>query len=117
MEIVSLLGAILDRMAFEQDVDWDYDCDVYSITIKATSEIKDYAESLIDECTDSININRNEYDYITMTLKNNRINKVCYGNEEHDVRDTVDRYVNDWDLEDIYSAMCRKIMNLLYTQN
>jgi len=117
MEIVSLLGAILDRMAFEQDVDWDYDCDSINIIVKATSEIKDYAESLIDECTDSININRNQYDYITMTLKNNRIKKVCYGNEEHDVRDDIDRYVNDWDLEDIYSAMCRKIMNLLYTQN
>lgn len=116
MEIVSLLGAILDRMAFEKNVDWDYDCDSINITIKATSEMKDYAESLIDECTDCININRNEYDYITIILKSNRINKVCYGNEEHDVRDTVDRYVNDWDLEDIYSAMCRKIMNLLYTQ-
>lgn len=58
MEIVSLLGAILDRMAFEQDVDWDYDCDTINITIKATSEMKDYAESLIDECTDNININR-----------------------------------------------------------
>lgn len=117
MEIVSLLGVILDRMAFEQDVDWDYDCDVVCITIKATSEMKDYAESLIDECTDYINISRSQYDYITVALKNNRINKVCYGNEEHDVRDDIDRYVNDWDLEDIYSAMCRKIMNLLYTQN
>lgn len=117
MEIVSLLGAILDRMAFEQDVDWDYDCGVCSITIKATSEMKDYAESLIDECTDSININRNEYDYITMTLENNRINKVCYGNEEHDVRDNIDRYVNDWNLEDIYSAMCRKIIYLLPSQS
>lgn len=61
MEIVSLLGAILDRMAFEQDVDWDYDCDTINITIKATSEMKDYVESLIDECTDCININRNQY--------------------------------------------------------
>lgn len=117
MEIVSLLGAILDRMAFEKNVDWNYDYDSINIIVKATSEMKDYAESLIDECTDYININRNEYDYITIILKSNRINKVCYGNEEHDVRDTVDRYVNDWNLEDIYSAMCRKIIYLLPSQS
>lgn len=117
MEIVSLLGVILDRMAFEKNVDWNYNYDSINIIVKATSEIKDYAESLIDECTDYININRNEYDYITIILKSNRINKVCYGNEEHDVRDTVDRYVNDWNLEDIYSAMIRKIIYLLPSQS
>ena len=36
MEIVSLLGAILDRTAFEQDVDWDYDCDTINITAYRT---------------------------------------------------------------------------------
>lgn len=41
MEIVSLLGAILDRMAFEQDVDWD---NVNDIIVKLDSIINSISD-------------------------------------------------------------------------
>lgn len=117
MEIITLLGVILDRLAFPNDLSWECNEDSsISITLEATPELQNYAESLLEN-DDYIEIERDDYDFIRVVFENKRISKVCFGNEVHNAKECIERYVNEWQIEDIYIIMCLKIITLLMAQN
>lgn len=112
MDIITLLGVILDKMAFEDDVEHYYDIgNSKVVTIYATPEIKEYAESLLDN-GDYIEVERDEYDTITVSFVDNHIDEVYYGKEKHNVEHCINNYVVRWHINDIYEIMCSKILSL-----
>lgn len=113
MEIITLLGVILDRVAFSDDLSWDSEDSTVSVTLPACMDIDTYAESLLEN-GDYVELERSlDYHSIKIIFENKRISEVHFGNEVHNVRDCVDRYVRDWHIEDVYVALCLKIITLL----
>lgn len=112
MEILTLLGAILDltTMSF---INWDSDDNgnyQVNLTEDDVHDLKHIAESLLDVEEDVDEVNYND---VTIIFENGRVSKVLYGDEEHNVRKCVDCYVKAFDLEVIYTAMCAKVLSLL----
>lgn len=112
MEILTLLGAILDltTMSF---ITWDSDDNgnyQVNLTEDDVYDLKHIAESLLDVEEDVDEINYND---VTIIFENGRVSKVLYGDEEHNVKECVDCYVKAFDLEVIYTAMCAKVLSLL----
>ncbi len=114
MKIISLLGAILDLAAANR-IAWDLDDDnngtyLVHLTEQEVPGLKHIAESLLDieEAVDKVN-----YNDVTIIFENERISKVLYGKEEHDVKENVNSYVKDFGIKVIYVAMCAKILEFL----
>lgn len=115
MEIISLLGAILDLAAKPYAITWDFDCDnsnIYQVYLTEFEvlDLKHITESLLEVDDEIANTN---YNAVVVVFENGRISKVRYGKEEHDVKECIDCYVRDFDLDVIYVAMCAKVLSLL----
>lgn len=115
MEILTLLGAILDIAAKPYAITWDFDCDnsnIYQVYLTEFEvlDLKHIAESLLEVDDEIANTN---YNAVVVVFENGRVSKVLYGDEEHNVRKCVDCYVKDFDLEVIYTAMCANVLSLL----
>lgn len=114
MEIISLLGAILDLAATNR-IAWDLDdgnSGIYLVrlTEREVLDLKHITESLLEVDEEVCNGNYND---VTVVFENGRISKVIYGKEEHDVKENVDCYVRDFGIKVIYVAMCAKILGFL----
>lgn len=118
MEIITLLGMILENVAnstnlpsYAKDFSWDYIENLsIRVDLESTPEIGDCAESLLEvgDC-----VKTKSYDLISIVFENKRVSKVYFENEEHDVKDCIDRYVRCRDIEDVYILMCYKIIAFL----
>lgn len=114
MEIISLLGAILD-LAATNGIAWDLDdsnSGTYQVHLTEweVPGLKHIAESLLEVDEEVCNDNYND---VTVVFENERISKVLYGKEEHDVEENVNSYVKDFGIKVIYVAMCAKILEFL----
>lgn len=114
MEIISLLGAILDLAATNR-IAWDLDdgnsgAYLVHLTEQEVPGLKHIAESLLEVDEEVANGNYND---ITVVFENERISKVLYGKEEHDVKENVNNYVKDFGIKGIYVVMCAKILEFL----
>lgn len=114
MEIISLLGAILDLAAANR-IAWDLDDGnsgtyLVHLTEQEVPGLKHITESLLEGDEEVDNGNYND---VTVVFENERISKVLYGKEEHDVKENVNSYVKDFGIKVIYVAMCAKILEFL----
>lgn len=120
MEIISLLGVILDRVAFGEDLSWDSNEDLSLVDIDLPTFRKhyllEYAESLL-ELDDVSDVEWNECKEIKITFKDKKISRVSLGTEVHDVESCINRYVKRWGIEDVYTSLCLKIITLLSTKS
>lgn len=115
MEIISLLGAILDLAAKPYTITWDFDCDnsnIYQVYLTEFEvlDLKHITESLLEVDDEIANTN---YNAVVVVFENGRISKVRYGKEEHDVKENVDCYVRDFGIKVIYVTMCTTILDFL----
>ena len=77
-----------------------------AIHLTATPERQEYAESLLEN---GDYVNAESYKDIAFIFENKRISKIRFDDEEHNVKEVIERYVTDWKLKNIYEIMCMKI--------
>ena len=124
MELFTLLGILIDESAlggfnFSQ---WNFIEDEQyngeepfndlpiAIHLTATPERQEYAESLLEN---GDYVNAESYKDIAVIFKNKRISKIQFDDEEHNVKEVIERYVTDWNLSEVYTVICEKIFKQL----
>lgn len=117
MDLIKMLGTIVDRMTFARDVSWGYDTDSSVwIELDATSTTKRFAENCLEVWDE---VENEDYEYVLMTFdsESKDLTKISYGEEQHSVRELVSRYVKEHKISKCYHALCENIFDLLKEQN
>lgn len=112
MELFTLLGDLIDEVIWFEGCDKVVGDDYVSITIPCQSyeKVARWSESLL-EVDDYVE--NDDYDYITINFDRNdnyRIDNVIFGKEVHRVKECVNRFAEDYNVDDLYLMMCCKIV-------